>query len=405
MPQALDGCICNRRMAECSLQATEFRHGVVRNLAQQVAVEAPGDTQALAAILSGKVGHRGLCRLLQKPQRTRTSAPQAREHLGGGATVAAREIVANCKHIPRVGQLPLLKQRLVGSDHRIQRRPFRKLFHEVVQIMTHFALGMFSDLKQTPAEILADPGIRTALERAGLPLPRERAQDRMYPLLQRGQVGVPALVLGEEQLNPSVEGGGFHAWTVRGRPRKAVRCQIQVHVAVGDGPSLSEAPANGAQLQLDVAAPLLLPVFHQRRVGVGPLRDPLVAGRAGALKKGPLLDVFRAAAQAHLVEKIPQGHGQQLRQPGRGGQIQAAGVGLPGETHQPVAELMGRPLGTVGGMEARHHPIQAEVPEFHFRQLPIAPGGRSFQVRAPLWLPVCRQFQAMEVLKMGEEQT
>lgn len=150
-------------MAECGLQATEFRDRVVRNLPEKEAVEAAGDAQALAAILSDKGGHGGLCRLLQQAKGARTGRTQAREDLGEGATVAARKVVAHRKNILRIRQLPLLVQPLVAGDHRIQRRPLRKLFHDVVQIMTHLAFGLLGDLQQAPAKILAYPDIRASL--------------------------------------------------------------------------------------------------------------------------------------------------------------------------------------------------------------------------------------------------
>lgn len=227
----------------------------------------------------------------------------------------------------------------------------------------------------------------------------------MHPLLQRRKVAVPTLLLPKKQFNPAVEGRRFHTRAVSGRPGQAIRRQIQVHVAIGDRPSLAETAADGAQFQLDVAPPLRLPVLHQGRIGVGPFRDSLVAGRAGALKKCALFHVFRATPQAHLVEEVPKGYRQQLRQPRRCGQIEATGIGLPGEAYQPMAELVGAPFGAVGGVEARHHPIQAEVPKFHLWQLPIAPSAGSLQIGAALWLPMGRQLQAMKVFEVGEIQT
>jgi hypothetical protein len=367
-------------------------------------VEAAGQPLPLTSIFGHKACHRGLCGFLQESQGGRTGAPQPGEDLRGRAPVASGEIVAHRKQVARIGKLPVLKQRLVACDHRIQCGTFGQTLDEVVQIMSYLAVGLLANLEQSPAKILAHPGSRGAPKGRRLPLAGQRPQHRLHPLFQGGKAGVPPLLFTEEQLDPSVEGRGLQPWAMRRCPGQAVRRQIQVHVAVGDRPPLPKTAANGAQLQLDVAPALLLPVLHQGRIGIGALRTQLLAGRAGALKKSPLLQVIGAAAQAHLVEKIPECHRQQLGEACRGGQIETTRTGFPAKTHQAVAELMRRPLRPVGGVEARHHPVQAEIPEFHLGQLSVAPGRGPLQVRAPVRFPVGGQFQAMEVLKVGKKQ-
>ncbi len=270
--------------------------------------------------------------------------------------------------------------------------------------MKHLPLGLLGHLKQSPAQILPCPSLRSAVQRGGLPLPRKGTEHGLHTLLQCGQVGMPALFLPEEQLDPAVEGGRLQAWAVGSGPGQAIRRKVQVHVAVGDRPSLPKTAADGAQFQLNVAATLLLPVLDQRRTWIRTFGAKFLAGWTGTLKKGALFDMFGAAAQAHLVEKIPEGHRQKLSEAGGGCQIEPACTGFPGKAHEAVAELVCGPLGAVGGMKAGHHPIQAEIPEFHLRQLSVPPGHRPFQIRAPQRLPMSGQFQTMKVLKVGKKQ-
>ncbi|MFO0006542.1 MAG: hypothetical protein ACK559_36035, partial [bacterium] len=105
-----------------------------------------------------------------------------------------------------------------------------------------------------------------------------------------------------------------------------------------------------------------------------------------------------AAVQPGPVEEVVQRDRQQLGDAGGGGVPQAGAAGRPREADEAVAELVGRPLRAVRGVEAGDAAVEAEAAELGLGQHAVAPApvgvpGVGAEVRAIAELPGLGQRQ------------
>src|SRR5690606_421185 len=115
---------------------------------------------------------------------------------------------------------------------------------------------------------------------------------------------------------------------------------------------------DGRELAIDEGPPLLDEFRVARLEGASArLALAVLAVRAEAR---PLPGVARAAPEPGLVEEVPEGHRQELGEPGPEHVEEGRGAGAVTEAHEHVAELVRRPLGAMRGVEARHEEVVAE---------------------------------------------
>jgi hypothetical protein len=111
----------------------------------------------------------------------------------------------------------------------------------------------------------------------------------------------------------------------------------------------------------------------------------------------------RTTTEARFVEEVVERDGQNLAEPCRQGLEESRASRVPGKAHQPMAELVGGPLGPVCGMETPDDPIVLKRTVLGLRQHSASPTLGCSKIGPTFRLPFIGQLQVQAVLEVREQ--